>query len=98
MNQRVDRGEKIGRFRRDAEACELFDVGRYAARGVVRQKAVLPAACADGREQLADAGKKPVAQVQRAVEVEKKELFALKRIMVNHQSRLLFAVDRNEEE
>ena len=98
VNQRVDRGEKIGRLRHDAEARELFDVGRYAARGVVRQKAVLPAASADAGEQLADAGKKPVAQVQRAVEVEKKELFALKKIMVNHQSRLLFAVDRNEEE
>ena len=98
VNQRVDRGEKIGRLRRDAEARELFDVGRYAARGVVRQKAVLLAACADGREQLADAFKEPVAQVQRAVKVEEKELFALKKIMVNHQSRLLFAVDRNEEE
>ena len=49
-------------------------------------------------EQLADAFKEPVAQVQRAVEVEKKELFALKKIMVNHQSRFLFAVDRDEEE
>ena len=44
-------------------------------------------------------GKKPVAQVQRAVEVEEKELFALKKIMVNHQSRfflLSIAMKKNE--
>ena len=98
VNQRVDRGEKIGRLRHDAEARELLHVGLHAARGVVCQKAVLPAACADGREQLADAFKEPVAQIERTVEVEKKELFALKKIMVNHQSRFLFAVDRDEEE
>ena len=98
VNQRVDRGEKIGRLRHDAEACELLHIGLHAARGVVRQKAVLPAAGANTGEQLADAGKEPVAQIERTVEVEKKELFALKQIMVNHWSRFLFAVDRDEEE
>ena len=98
VNERIDRGEKIGRLRRDAEARELLHVGLHAARGVVCQKAVLPAACANTGEQLADAGKEPVAQIERTVKVEKKELFALKQIMVNHWSRFLFAVDRDEEE
>ena len=75
VDRRVRRGQKVLRRSLDPEPRQLCDVGVGAARGIVRQKKIPPAAFSHMAQKIERAVKKSLAEIDRAVHVEQEQPF-----------------------
>ena len=97
-DERVHARKEVGGLRLHAEAAQLLHIALRPAGGVVRQKAVRPAARADRAQEVRRAVKEPFVQIERSVQIEQEEPLGAEPCKVGHGSGLLFAVDGDEEE